>query len=386
MRSRPPLLFYCQHSLGLGHLARSLALCGALAVDFRVTLLSGGRLPSSSTVPDGVEVVELPALALAPDGELVSEDPRLTVELARAQRTEAILAAVRSTRPAALVIELFPFGRRKFAAELTAMLEEAQRPGGSRPLVACSVRDILVSRGDAQRRHDERACRLANRWFDLILVHSDPGLARLEDSFDPPVALEVPVHHTGFVLPPGPIRAVAGSAGAVVVSAGGGRVGNSLLRTAVDAHGLLAGRAMKVIAGPFLPADEWRSLRAAARGRDGLELVRSVPSLEAELRTASAAVSQCGYNTALEILRSRVPALVVPFAKPGEDEQTRRARRLVSLGAVRMLEERRLDPGLLAAEIEALDGFRPRAPRVALDGAHNSAQLLRGLVGARVAA
>ena len=51
-----------------------------------------------------------------------------------------------------------------------------------------------------------------------------------------------------------------------------------------------------------------------------------------------------------------------------------------------MLEERRLDPGLLAAEIEALDGFRPRAPRVALDGAHNSAQLLRGLVGARVAA
>ena len=386
MTSRPPLLFYCQHSLGLGHLARSLALCGALAAEFRVTLLSGGRLPSSTVVPDGVEVIELPALALAPDGGLVSEDPRLTVELARARRIEAILAAVRTRRPAALVVELFPFGRRKFAAELIAMLEEAQRPGGSAPLVACSVRDILVSRGDAQRRHDERACRLANRWFDLILVHSDPGLARLEDSFNPPVALDVPVHHTGFVLPPEPIGAVAGSPGAVVVSAGGGRVGNALLRAAVDAHGRLAGRPMKVIAGPFLPDDDWRALQLAAHDREGLELVRSVASLEAELRTASAAVSQCGYNTALEILRSRVPALVVPFAKPGEDEQTRRARRLVSLGAVRMLEERRLDPGLLAAEIEALGRFRPSTPRIALDGARNSARLLRGLIGARVAA
>jgi predicted glycosyltransferase len=36
--SRPTVLFYCQHSLGLGHLVRSFALAGALAERFRVVV------------------------------------------------------------------------------------------------------------------------------------------------------------------------------------------------------------------------------------------------------------------------------------------------------------------------------------------------------------
>ena len=80
----------------------------------------------------------------------------------------------------------------------------------------------------------------------------------------------------------------------------------------------------------------------------GLELVRTVPDLGAELRAAAASVSQCGYNTALELLRSRVPALVVPYATPEEDEQRRRARRLARLGACGS-RPGLLDPRTLAA-------------------------------------
>ena len=42
---KPALLFYCQHSVGLGHLMRSYALTEALAERFRVVLLAGGELP-----------------------------------------------------------------------------------------------------------------------------------------------------------------------------------------------------------------------------------------------------------------------------------------------------------------------------------------------------
>ena len=253
--------------------------------------------------------------------------------------------------------------------------------------MACSVRDILVSRGERQRRHDERASALANRYFDVVLVHSDPRFARLEESFRPATPLRVPVHHTGFVTPaPPPPGTVEGPA-PVVVSAGGGRVGEPLLRTAVQAHRLLGPRsAMKLIAGPFMPEERWRSLRAAAADRRGLELVRSVADLELELRRASASVSQCGYNTALEVLRSGVPALVVPFAAEGEDEQSRRARRLASLGAVRALDPQRLDAGSLAAEIRALGDFRPRSPKLDLGGARISAELLSRMLAGRRAA
>jgi predicted glycosyltransferase len=104
-----------------------------------------------------------------------------------------------------------------------------------------------------------------------------------------------------------------------------------------------------------------------------------VPDLGAELRTASASVSQCGYNTALDVLRAGVPALVVPFADEGEDEQLRRAGRLERLGAVRVLEPSRLSGPALAAELDALRSFRPRRLALDLDGARTTAALLAGL-------
>jgi predicted glycosyltransferase len=384
MTSRRSLLFYCQHSLGLGHLTRSLALCGALAERFRVHLLSGGSLPPGIVPPDGVELVPLAPLALAGDRRLVSEDARYTVAEADALRQAQILEALRSVSPDVLVVELFPFGRKKFAGEILPLLEAAQALPGGRPLIACSLRDILVSRGDKQARHDERAVELANRFFDIVLVHSDPRFARLDESLTPGVPLRTRVEHTGFVVPPR-AGAAAPRSEQVVVSAGGGRVGGPLLRAALGAHHLLGRTPMKVIAGPFLPEAEWVALTAAAAGRERLELIRFVADLEGELAVASGSVSQCGYNTALELVRSGVPALVVPFAEPGEDEQTRRACRLEVLGAVRRFREP-LTAARLATEIRELERFTPRRLRLDLDGAACSAELLSSLLDHRWAA
>jgi predicted glycosyltransferase len=43
---RPRLLFHCQHSVGLGHLVRSVRLVDGLSRDFDVTLLNGGPWPA----------------------------------------------------------------------------------------------------------------------------------------------------------------------------------------------------------------------------------------------------------------------------------------------------------------------------------------------------
>src|SRR5215210_1514821 len=332
MRDHPPLLLHCQHSLGLGHLVRTFSLASALAGRFRVTILCGGELPDTLRRPDGVEVVALPPLG-GVRGALVSRDAGVDAPCALAVRRDLVLYALRARRPAAVVVELFPFGRKKLAGELVPLLEAARAAGA---VTACSVRDLLVTRDD-DGRHDERASLTANAPLDAVLVHADPRLARLEDTFRPRTPLSVRVHHTGFVVrgerlvPP----THANGTPRVLVSAGGGRVGGPLLRAAADAHRLLDGVETTLVAGPFLPEDEWRAL---PRGVPGLHLRRSVPDLGGELATATASVSQCGYNTALDVLRSGLPALVVPFAAPGEDEQTRRATHLARLGAVRALD------------------------------------------------
>jgi predicted glycosyltransferase len=71
-------------------------------------------------------------------------------------------------------------------------------------------------------------------------------------------------------------------------------------------------------------------------------------------------VSQCGYNTALDLMQARIPALVVPFAENGEDEQTKRARLLEGFNAVRVLDPARLNAEGLAVEIRSLLRFEPR--------------------------
>jgi predicted glycosyltransferase len=347
---KPALLFYCQHSVGLGHLTRSYALCAALTRRFRVTLLCGGELPRTIAPPRDVELVPLPPLGVGPNG-FGSAHPRFTTDRAWAVRSERIRATLRATRPAVVLVELFPFGRAKFARELVPLLREARAAGA---FTACSVRDILVASREDQRAHDERARALADELLDAVLVHSDPRFARLEETFG--ARLRVPVHYTGFVTGPKPEPAQRDDV--VVVSAGGGRVGAPLFRAAIEAAP--EDIRLRVITGPLFPPE------ATLPQRANVEVVGAVPDLARELRAARASISQCGYNTALDIVRTRVPALVVPYATPEEDEQTRRAHRLQALGLV------------ITGPIDfaRLLAFEPRRAQLDLDGAQATTELL----------
>jgi predicted glycosyltransferase len=377
--TRPGLLFYCQHSLGLGHAVRSYALAAALAERFEVVLASGGEPVEGLAPPEEVELLELPPLRASSDWSLVTREPA-GLEAARRRRRELLLGALHSLRPAAVVVELFPFGRRRFADELVPLLEAAGE-AEPRPLVVSSVRDILVGKGPDQEAHDTITCVLANRYLDGILVHSDPGFARLEESFRPRIPLRVPARHTGFVVPEREDAPPGERQQRVIVSAGGGLVGAPLLRAALEASPLLpVDLRLEIVAGPFLPEEDWDALGRAAVGLPGVELHRFAPDLGTRIRGAAASVSQCGYNTALDLLRAGVPALVVPFAEGREDEQARRAEKLERQGALRVLAADRLEPATLAREIVALLDFEPRRIDLDLNGAESSAAALAELV------
>jgi predicted glycosyltransferase len=357
---RPALLFYCQHSVGLGHLMRSYALCEKLADRFRVVLLCGGELPQGIAPPEQVELVALPPLGVRPGGGFGSGDPRYTTEDAWAIRSQRIHETLQRTRPKVVLVELFPFGRAKFARELLPLLQAARDRGA---FTACSLRDMLVSTRSNQREHDDRAATLANAHLDAVFVHCDPRFARLEETFKPAEPLSIPVHYTGFVAKGN--EATEDDRGEhIVVSAGGGRVGAPLIKAAMEASD---GRPMRAIAGPLMPQADYDKLQELAPAN--VELIRSVPDLAAELTRAKASISQCGYNTALDLLRTRVPALVVPYATPEEDEQTRRARRLEQLGVLQVATH-------INGDLPRLLDFTPSPTTLDLAGAATTRDLL----------
>lgn len=380
------LLFYCQHSLGIGHLTRSFALAQALQRHFRVVFLNGGRLPPGLPVPAGLTLIDLPPLGMDDGHTVVSRDAATGVEAARARRRALIDEAVQRHRPAVLLVELFPFGRKKFAGEILPLIRAARRQPGGPAFVACSLRDILVDARPDQQHHDDRARWMADRWFDAVLVHADERFARLGDSFRPRRALATPVVHTGYVVPERPAAADAARGEHLLVSAGGGIVGAPLFEAALAAREQFERQQqrplpLRLVAGPFLPEPAWQALQQRCAGLAGVSLVRQVPDMVDELRRARASLSQCGYNTALDLVVAGVPALVAPYQTVTENEQRQRADRLAALGALLTLPEVPLTEAPLAAAplaqaLARLLAFQPRPAALALDGAARSATFL----------
>ncbi|MCX7961702.1 MAG: hypothetical protein N2653_09035 [Burkholderiales bacterium] len=380
--TRARVFFYVQHLLGIGHLVRAAAIARALvARGLDVTFATGG-VPVPERMPAGARIVQL-APASAADATfrtLLDETGRPVDDAWRAARRTALLSAWRAARADALVTELFPFGRRQMRFELLPLLEEAAaaRP---RPLVVASVRDILGGGQKDPARQDEMLA-IFERYYDRVLVHSDPRAVPFDLTFRHAARLGARLHYTGYIAEP-PAAPCADAAGEVLVSAGGGAVGARLLETAIRARRLsaLAERRWRLLAGANLPQEAFAALAARARveGGGGIVLERFRADFGSRLAACALSVSQAGYNTLAEVLAGGVRAVAVPFSGGGETEQRLRARLFAERGLIEALDEAQLSPRTLAAAIgRAL--ARPAPPRDALDlaGAAKSAALLHG--------
>ena len=102
------------------------------------------------------------------------------------------------------------------------------------------------------------------------------------------------------------------------------------------------------------------------------------------LTGAAGSVSLCGYNTALDILQTGVPAVLVPFDEGGEVEQGLRAKGLARLPGIRVVAAGELTPGsLLGALAAACADPRRAVPATGFDGAAQSVAIAAAMAEAR---
>jgi predicted glycosyltransferase len=373
---QPCILFYVQHLLGIGHLARASRVASALAEDgFAVTVVTGGTPVAGFPGPVVTHVV-LPAVTYGDQGfsGLADPDGNPVDDAFKARRRDMLLSLFAQTRPDIVIIEAFPFGRRQMRFELLPLLD-AIASASPKPRLVTSVRDILQERVKPGR--NEESAELVVQYFDLVMVHGDPGFARLDETFPLAAGFSEKIAYTGLVAGPEPEPAAENFD--VLISAGGGAAGGELARAAVKAAKLLPGSGRwGLITGPNLPQAEFDAIIAAAP--ESVEIFRFRKDFASLLGGARLSVSQAGYNTVCDILRAGCRSLLVPFAAGGETEQEVRAERLERLGLASTVSESGLTPELLAGAIEAALA-RPRPPRHALDldGARKSAQVLRRL-------
>ncbi|WP_426126440.1 glycosyltransferase family protein [Pararhizobium sp. PWRC1-1] len=373
----PRAFFYVQHLLGIGHLARASRIARALAEDdFDVTVVTGGT-PVSGFPGPLVHHVALPPITAGDAGfsGLADIEGNPVDDAFKDNRKERLLAAFHQSQPDIVIIEAFPFGRRQVRFELLPLLE-AIAAMDNKPLVVTSLRDILQERSKPGR--DEETVALVKEYFDRVLVHGDPAFARLEDTF--PLAADITdkVIYTGLVAAPAPVQPTERFD--VIVSAGGGAVGNALIRAALEAAKSIAKPlSWALITGPNLPQSDFDAISADAPAH--VNVTRFRPDFASLLAGTKLSVSQAGYNTVCDILRAGCHALFIPFTAGGETEQTVRAERLEKLGLAHVLTEDDLSAGSMTRAIETALAATDRPPHnLDLDGAHRTAEILRGLL------
>ncbi len=366
------IMIVVTHLLGTGHLTRALTLGRAFAAAGDDVVLVSGGVPVAHLDFDGIDLEQLPPLksdgvdfgrVLEADG-IVAGAPYLET------RQQALLDSFATARPDLLITELFPFGRRILRTEFTALLQAAQTAGVP---VLSSVRDILAPPSKPAKA--ALAEELIATFYSGVLVHSVADIAALDLSWPVSDNLRKRLYYTGFVAPAAPTPHPDGTGThEVLVSAGGGSVGDDLFAAALGAAALNRGRAWRILVGgtPARVAD----LRAQASANCTVEAAR--PDFRQMLRGAAVSVSMCGYNTALDVLQTGVRAVFVPFDAGDEVEQGLRADALSVQSGIAVLRAADLTPqSLLDAVAETL-AAAPRAPLTqGVDGAAQTVRIVR---------
>lgn len=375
------VFFVVTHLLGSGHLSRTLVLARAhLKAGHEVTLVSGG-MPVPHLFHDGITLVQLPALRS--DGvnftRLLDNKGDVAPETLMRDRRDMLLSTFEEAAPDVLVTELFPFGRRSLSDEFLALLKTA-RARKNPPRICCSIRDILAPPSKPSKA--ARVRDIITEFYDAIIVHSDPDVTPLAASWPVTEDISEKLRYSGFVAnPPAPMHPDALGQGEVLVSAGGGAVGDALYAAALGAAKRDGDLHWRVLVGGADAPAKCAALKELGPANATIEPARS--DFRQMLHCAKASVSMCGYNTALDVLQAGTPAVFVPFDAGGEVEQSLRASALAKIAGIRVVNSVDLQAETLLNTVYSVVQDPRRDPQTqGLDGANRTVELLETLVKA----
>ena len=226
------------------------------------------------------------------------------------------------------------------------------------------LRDILDSPDVTIKRWQiEGAYEAIERYYARILVFGMQNVYDVVDKYQIPEAEAKKVFYCGYVTnlaaavraPTLRAKYLANEAAdtpLIVVMAGGGADAYPMMSTLFDALPKVLENqrcVLAVVTGPFMPVELIGEL---SRRSEGLPvfLMESVNDSLSHIGAADLVISMAGYNTTVEILRMKKPAILIPRAGPSAEQRTR-ARLFAEKHWVDMMDPDEVTPDDLAERI-----------------------------------
>jgi predicted glycosyltransferase len=335
-------------------------------------------------MPRGCDYLKLPSIAKTEAGTYGAASLRADLKDVLALRSQILQSAVTGFRPDVMLVDHAPVG---VEGELWPVFQAiGQSP--HRPRLVLGLREVIDEAARVRADWDRlRVWSALEDVYDRVLVYGDRRVLTTADELGLPARWPGKVHFTGYLgdsaLAERDDAGSGSSSPSILVTPGGGGDGAAVL----DAYVGFLERCRPghfrsiIVTGPFCPSDRRLELeeRLCALDHD-VELLDFVDGLDALLRRADGVISMAGYNTTVEILSARVPALVAPRTKPRR-EQLIRALRLSAIGELDLLRPDSETTEQIARFVaEVVAGASIKARRVHLDGRAEAARSLGQLL------
>lgn len=355
VHSTPRVVLYSHDTLGFGHLRRNLLLARALkslpcAPD--VLLIAGMHEAGAFDIPDGVDLITLPAYAKQSDGSYGSRKLSIDLRHLADMRARIIHAAVKGFRPDLMIVDNVPRGAQ---GELEATLSWLARKTTAR--VVLGLRDVIDTRDKVRRQWlQQRNFEAISAYYSDIWIYGDPRFYNLIDEYQLGDLIGAKARFTGYLQRD--ITSVAVQAEAsqrqvlgdddrpyVLCTVGGGRDGVPVCRAFLQSQ-LPEGHRGILITGTQLDAESRADIGQLAKSNPAMSVVDFLPEPLGLMQSAARIIAMGGYNTVCEVLSLGRAALIVPRVTPRR-EQILRAEPLAARGLIDMVAPDDLTPAVL---------------------------------------
>lgn len=367
MSSAARLLIYSHDSFGLGHLRRCRAIAHHLVERYRqlsILILSGSPIIGSFDFKARVDFVRIPGVIKLRNGNYTSLKLHLDIEQTLAMRSSIIQHTAEIFDPHLFLVDKEPLGLRGEVSDTLKMLKTR----GTR--LVLGLRDVMdepdVLLDEWQRKNVFPAL---EQLYDELWIYGLPEIFDPLTELPGMAKLEEKVTFTGYLrrqVPAAPADASEHelpSEPYLLVTTGGGGDGEGLIDWVLRAYesGADIPHPALLVFGPFMNQERRIAFQERAAKLPKVHAITFEARFERLMERAIGVVAMGGYNTFCEILSFGKPALIVPRTRPRR-EQLLRAQRAEALGLVRVLPDNgRRDPKAMAAELNALPSWTPKA-------------------------
>lgn len=339
--SQRRVLFFVHDGLGLGHLRRISRIAKSLQGPCACMIVSGHR-QGTWLIPPECGYILLPSLdtLLPKQARYWNREPFLKVKRSEALsfRQSLLESVFKSFKPDAVFVDYLPLGKNE---ELGRLIYEGE------------FRKYFVMRGVLDHPDQVRADvlkgraedALANR-YDKLFVACDAKICDVAREYQLHESITKKIAYVGYVsdaVSEEEIKSARHERGIpsggkwIVCSAGGGTLGESLIKECLRLSKQMSDCFFDVVVGPRSSL-RWDYKTSEVFGDGRVRIHRECHHLPMLHAACDVAVISGGYNSLVEAMEGRASIIIVPTQVQANDEQCLHASRLARHVPVRLLQ------------------------------------------------